>query len=290
MGCYKEHSFRDCELSCTDELGCPSGLTCLAGMCRESGATGACSTTAMDGMVDAAPDRDGDGVADDGDNCPDMMNPDQANEDLDEFGDVCDICPISANNADADHDNVGDDCDPDGNTQDHILLFEGFNTAPAAGQPYGDTWTFGNGVATVNSRITTSMYLWPTPNAVSWKLYTSAALDPTGFTPNTVGTAMGADGISLIGVGCANYVRQDSNRELAVVNIADTSEVAAASGSTFANDGDYPITEMFINGATQCGREQFQANGSAQTASPGGWGLYVHQAQGTFDYVLITGH
>ena len=113
VGCYQEHTFRDCELSCTDELGCPSGLSCLAGMCRESGASGACSTTGVDGMVDAAPDRDGDGVPDDLDNCPDMMNTDQANEDLDEFGDVCDICPISANNADADHDNVGDDCDPD---------------------------------------------------------------------------------------------------------------------------------------------------------------------------------
>ena len=36
------------------------------------------------------PDRDGDGVANEGDNCPDIANPDQSDMDCDGIGDVCD--------------------------------------------------------------------------------------------------------------------------------------------------------------------------------------------------------
>jgi len=36
-------------------------------------------------------DIDGDGIADTNDNCPAIPNPDQANLDNDEFGNVCDL-------------------------------------------------------------------------------------------------------------------------------------------------------------------------------------------------------
>ena len=51
-------------------------------------------------------DSDGDGVADEDDNCPETANPDQANFDDDDMGDACD--------ADDDNDGVddGDDVDP----------------------------------------------------------------------------------------------------------------------------------------------------------------------------------
>lgn len=42
------------------------------------------------------PDEDGDGVADDVDNCPDSPNPSQADGDGDGVGDVCDYCPGTA--------------------------------------------------------------------------------------------------------------------------------------------------------------------------------------------------
>ncbi|MEZ4472804.1 MAG: thrombospondin type 3 repeat-containing protein [bacterium] len=46
-------------------------------------------------MPDAAmgPDRDGDGVPDATDNCPDVANPDQADGDGDHAGDLCDPSP-----------------------------------------------------------------------------------------------------------------------------------------------------------------------------------------------------
>jgi hypothetical protein len=59
------------------------------------------------------PDSDGDGIADNVDNCPTTPNPGQEDADLDGVGDLCDNCPtvINTNQADADGDNLGDACD-----------------------------------------------------------------------------------------------------------------------------------------------------------------------------------
>lgn len=80
-------------------------------------------------------DIDGDGVADDSDNCPGTSNADQTDADGDGQGDACDPFPNDPDNdidgdgiggdtdncsttsnsdqADADHDGIGDACDPD---------------------------------------------------------------------------------------------------------------------------------------------------------------------------------
>jgi len=58
-------------------------------------------------------DGDLDGAGDACDNCPGLSNPDQADEDLDDVGDVCDNCPNTANTdqANSDNDEPGDACD-----------------------------------------------------------------------------------------------------------------------------------------------------------------------------------
>ena len=58
-------------------------------------------------------DQDGDGIADNVDNCPAVANADQADADNDGIGNVCDNCPNTANpdQADIDHDGIGDICD-----------------------------------------------------------------------------------------------------------------------------------------------------------------------------------
>ncbi len=64
------------------------------------------------GPVAAQSDRDGDGVADDGDNCPDVANRDQRDGDHDRAGDACDNCPALFNpdQDDGDGDRIGDGC------------------------------------------------------------------------------------------------------------------------------------------------------------------------------------
>jgi hypothetical protein len=73
------------------------------------------------------PDADVDGIADGNDNCPNVANPDQADNDIDHLGDVCDPdddndgvldgadnCQFTANanQLDFDRDGIGDACDP----------------------------------------------------------------------------------------------------------------------------------------------------------------------------------
>lgn len=63
--------------------------------------------------VDCQSDRDGDGVLDFQDNCPDARNSNQRNRDGDSFGDACDNCANATNEdqADQDGDQIGDVCD-----------------------------------------------------------------------------------------------------------------------------------------------------------------------------------
>ena len=69
-------------------------------------------------------DTDDDGLCGVDDNCPDVPNPDQADEDEDGIGDACDNCPKVVNRSqdDTDGDGIGDACDrylcvPDGNPE-----------------------------------------------------------------------------------------------------------------------------------------------------------------------------
>jgi len=67
----------------------------------------------IDSIESQSQDRDGDGVVDSADNCPNKANPDQADTDGDGIGDACDNCPNIANadQKDTDGDGVADACD-----------------------------------------------------------------------------------------------------------------------------------------------------------------------------------
>jgi hypothetical protein len=79
-------------------------------------------------IIVTALDRDGDGIPDSTDNCPDTVNPDQANEDGDPFGDACDLCPQIAEmtQTDTDGDKIGNACDPNPTLKDTVWLYSGF--------------------------------------------------------------------------------------------------------------------------------------------------------------------
>ena len=59
---------------------------------------GAIVCTVENRPSDGLPDADGDGIADDSDNCPSDFNPNQEDQDLDLIGDVCDPFPDDLNN------------------------------------------------------------------------------------------------------------------------------------------------------------------------------------------------
>ncbi len=103
-------------------------------------------------------DSDGDGLADDIDNCVSVANADQHDEDGDQVGDACDPCPQIANaTTDTDGDGIADDCDPRPDTPGDMLVkfepFVGSGNLPAGWQSKGGglpgDWKRGNDALTI---------------------------------------------------------------------------------------------------------------------------------------------
>ena len=85
-------------------------------------------------VVGTQSDRDGDGVANTDDDCPEAADPDQPDRDGDGVGNACDNCPDVANadQQDGDEDGAGDICDP---LPDGVYV-----DADADGANSGTTW------------------------------------------------------------------------------------------------------------------------------------------------------
>jgi hypothetical protein len=88
--------------------------------------------------LDAASDRDMDGVLDEVDDCPDAADPQQFDEDGDGRGDRCDLCPHldQPDDTDRDEDSIPDACDPYPLTSGGRLRWSGFHTSEDL-----DAWT-----------------------------------------------------------------------------------------------------------------------------------------------------
>jgi hypothetical protein len=152
---------------------CPTGQSCVftggTYKCLAGDGAGVPDAARPDARtIDADPaslDDDGDGVMNGSDNCPTTANANQANEDADTFGNTCDVCPTSSDNADGDADGVGDACDPNPTTAgDQIMLFEGFDSGIPAGWTATGSWTTSAGSllsvvtgGTQNTLVTTTL-------------------------------------------------------------------------------------------------------------------------------------
>lgn len=129
-GCFDPHPVQHAPCSAVGDL-CPAGQMCIAGFCDgPPDLTDAGTRDSADGPTLTPDDRDGDGVPNASDNCPDKANPDQGDEDGDRLGDACDPCPVDASTADPDADGVAGICDPHPNDPgDKIAAFQGFHGA-----------------------------------------------------------------------------------------------------------------------------------------------------------------
>jgi hypothetical protein len=87
-------------------------------------------------------DRDGDGVLNAEDNCPEAINTAQSDEDQDGVGDRCDNCPHRANPGqdNGDDDDLGDDCEL-GAATECIALFDGFDEGLARWEIVSGNWS-----------------------------------------------------------------------------------------------------------------------------------------------------
>jgi len=292
--CYQNPQFADCALTCTNELGCPDGLSCLGGVCRVSGHTGSCPVPDGGGPPG---DVDGDGIANGSDNCMNVYNPMQENEDGDQFGDICDPCPIGsgAANNDTDGDHVGDGCDPfnDGTMPDTILVFEPFNGPPADsfGTQYGGTWQYTGGTANVTDAGPTSGILWGVAGKTNIGVYTRVMMTVRHTAPSIAGTVDRGD-TSGIGIGCTDTVNNSGGLVFAVTDTSTANPIASAPGNPWNLGSAYDIRQVRTSsGTTQCDREDGQSVGGTNASATGVLaGVVVHQADASFDYVLIVGH
>ncbi len=154
------------------------------------------------GDIDAMPpptDRDGDGVADDDDLCPDLAD-DQHDEDRDAIGDACDPCPTyPQDTANADGDGLPDNCDPFPTTPgDELALFHGFHEMPPTWS-VEPGWSFSEDVAVI-SQADPSMQLLIGPAAVTGTTIVVTQLMVGALGPDA-GIGIGL-GTPLSGVSC----------------------------------------------------------------------------------------
>jgi len=99
-----------CTTWCQQHPDCPTCGSCAHSHCFNCYQKGKAFWWLM-AMALSPMDSDGDGIADLIDNCPTDYNPNQADADLDNVGDICDVCQGYDDNIDGDGDGLPDGCD-----------------------------------------------------------------------------------------------------------------------------------------------------------------------------------
>lgn len=223
-----------------DEPRCPDGLVCVP---QPSGVE-TCETGPDDDLP-IGEDRDGDGIADQLDNCPDAPNREQADEDGDRTGDVCDTCPPFAGDSDADGDGVGDACDPNPDMAGDVLVsFNGFS-APVPGWITNPNFMAiaGEGFAMAND-MQSALATLPSPSASRVEVRTQAKLINVTATPPNLGA------ISIVeqyvpqtdkGVACQlSALATGDQQQLRIFNL-DTKLVVDTAPHTFQVGGELDL-------------------------------------------------
>lgn len=200
------------------------------------------------------PDRDGDGVVDSQDLCPDDADPMQRDHDGDQHGDVCDGCPHLPSSADpdGDGDRVGDACDPRPTMGgDERVMWFGFYADDAqaiAGWSKTGTWTINDGWLSVADSNSVEV-IRPPAIVDRAHLQTSMRIDDYSDPNAAAGTLTGhvADSMGNI----VQFYQCALFKSGSVINARSTSEDAELEddydpyGGSYANGAIHSITASF---------------------------------------------
>jgi hypothetical protein len=158
----------------------------------------------VDAPVDV--DRDGDGILDADDNCPDAANASQVDEDGDAMGDVCDPCPPFADNEDGDGDGLGDACDPNPDVGgDKLVAFEGFKDALSGSWTVMGTFTMAGGEGVLSaSDASASLLTRPSPTSARVEIRAAFVID-----------SITASGLNLGSINLVERMQPNSDKALA---------------------------------------------------------------------------
>lgn len=255
-----------------------------------------CGRFGFEGDDEGAPlDGDGDGVADERDNCPAIENADQDNEDGDPLGDACDPCPPyagSAPSADQDLDGVGDLCDPAPNRAgDKLVVFAGFARMPPGIELFG-SWTIANGRASVRSSLDELGGATWIVSGRSETVSTRATIDEMfgDLRARPVGVVHELDAPNGEGVMCVFGINPSNLEVYAIANNKNTAALAlvptsatVGSSSTFAS--------RRVGTSYTCDVEHLDTPLVASAplvSTPNRAGLVVRSASATFDWAMIV--
>jgi hypothetical protein len=149
---------------------------------------------------DASPgDTDLDTIPDAIDNCPTIANTAQLNEDGDDRGNACDLCPhmvgtVPGTDADGDGDGIGDQCDPRVGT-DRLVVFLGFD-APEELAAFSiraglNMWAISGGQLHQNNDATSAQHIVWTGESITGTVIaeTEAHIDSIP-SPSTIGSRL----------------------------------------------------------------------------------------------------
>lgn len=303
--CYSP-SIRDCMLTCAAGNTCPTGFECHDNFCRMPGAQDSCVSDAglPDTNVDADPngDPDTDGVINADDNCPLVSNADQANEDLDDFGDVCDPCPPygAANaNIDSDGDGVGDGCDPSPDRPgERLRLFVGFTTRPLEPQNIGpaSAWVFDQGRAIVTTDADELIaLLWDLPLDPTRRELVSSNMEITGFRPSNMPRGAGVVAAYTLGddssATCALGLEPDGAFELMLLRTSSASDNIVAMIADPAGGGGVKsgiLVDHVTGNEFRCATPNNVVVGKLTTGVGTRVGLRARGLTATFDWFMVV--